>query len=84
MIGALRRLQSSAGEAELPEQIAAFGISGRTNTGFAALFCSHPPLDQRIAALEGHLSPSAAFLVFYCAMQYQGFETCVSHVCSIV
>ena len=53
MIGALRRLQSSAGEAELPEQMAAFGISGKTNKGFAALFRSHPPLDQRIQALEG-------------------------------
>jgi hypothetical protein len=37
MIGALRRLQSSAGEAELPEQIAACGISGKTNTGFAGI-----------------------------------------------
>ena len=52
MIGALRRLQSSAGEAELPEQMAAFGISGKTKGGFAALFRSHPPLEQRIAALE--------------------------------
>jgi heat shock protein HtpX len=54
MIGALRRLQSSAGEAELPEQMAAFGISGKSNGGFAALFLrSHPPLEQRIQALEG-------------------------------
>jgi len=53
MIGALRRLQSSAGEAELPEQMAAFGISGKTQGGFKALFRSHPPLEQRIAALEG-------------------------------
>jgi heat shock protein HtpX len=56
MIGALRRLQNSAGEAELPEQMAAFGISGKTNTGFAALFRSHPPLEQRIAALERPLN----------------------------
>jgi hypothetical protein len=83
MIGALRRLHSSAGEAELPEQMAAFGISGKTNTGFAALFRSHPPLQQRIAALEGHLSPIPACR-YSIAMQYQGFETCVSHVCSIV
>jgi heat shock protein HtpX len=52
MIGALKRLQATAGQAELPEQMAAFGISGRTTSGFKALFLSHPPLEQRIAALE--------------------------------
>ena len=52
MVAALRRLQASAGDAELPEQMAAFGISGKTRSGFAALFLSHPPLDQRIKALE--------------------------------
>jgi len=52
MVAALKRLQSSAGQAELPEQMAAFGISGRTTSGLKALFLSHPPLEQRIAALE--------------------------------
>jgi heat shock protein HtpX len=52
MIAALRRLQATAGQAELPEQMAAFGISGRTTSGLKALFLSHPPLEQRIAALE--------------------------------
>jgi heat shock protein HtpX len=52
MIAALRRLQVTAGQAELPEQMAAFGISGRTTSGLKALFLSHPPLEQRIAALQ--------------------------------
>ena len=52
MISALQRLQSTAGQAELPEQMAAFGISGRTTSGLKALFLSHPPLEQRIAALK--------------------------------
>ncbi len=53
MIAALRALQRSAGEAELPDQLAAFGISGRIGHGLKALFMSHPPLEQRIAALQG-------------------------------
>ena len=53
MIAALRRLQSSYGkEPQLPSEMAAFGISGRTAGGLAHLFRSHPPLDERIAALE--------------------------------
>ena len=34
-------------------QMAAFGISGKTAGGIKELFLSHPPLEQRIAALEG-------------------------------
>lgn len=52
MIAALRRLQIAAGQAELPDQLAAFGISGRMAHGLKRLFLSHPPLDERIAALE--------------------------------
>jgi heat shock protein HtpX len=52
MISALKRLQSTAGQAELPEQMAAFGISGKTGGGLKDLFRSHPPLEQRIAALQ--------------------------------
>ncbi|MEC9374983.1 MAG: protease HtpX [Pseudomonadota bacterium] len=52
MIDALRSLQNSPDKAELPDQMAAFGISGKKASGFAALFLSHPPLEQRIAALE--------------------------------
>ncbi len=51
MIGALRALQRGAGESVLPEQMAAFGIHG-SKGGLRALFMSHPPLEERIAALE--------------------------------
>jgi len=52
MVSALRSLQRSTKGEDLPEQLAGFGISGKTAGGFAALFRSHPPLEQRIAALE--------------------------------
>jgi heat shock protein HtpX len=52
MISALRSLQRGSSNKDLPEQLAGFGISGKTKSGFAALFLSHPPLDQRIDALE--------------------------------
>lgn len=49
MVAALRRLQHNAGgEEELPKSIQAFGISGT----FKSLFSSHPPLEERIRALE--------------------------------
>ena len=53
MIAALERLKSNHGQpAQLPDQIAAFGISGGVAGGFKRLFMSHPPLDERIAALR--------------------------------
>lgn len=51
MIAALERLKASH-ESHLPDQMAAFGINGRITRGFAKLFMSHPPLDERIAALK--------------------------------
>jgi len=51
MVAALERLKSASDE-PLPEQLNAFGISGGVKTGLAALFASHPPLDERIARLE--------------------------------
>ncbi len=51
MIAALERLKGGA-EAQLPEQLAAFGISGRRMGGIAHLFATHPSLDDRIAALR--------------------------------
>jgi heat shock protein HtpX len=51
MIAALERLKSSH-ESRLPDQMAAFGINGRVTRGFARLFMSHPPIDERIAALK--------------------------------
>lgn len=48
MIAALKRLQQGQNPQSLPDEMAAFGISG----GMKSLFSSHPPLDDRIAALE--------------------------------
>ena len=53
MIAALRRLQQASGEQQsLPDQLAAFGIAGGVGHGLKRLFLSHPPLAERIAALE--------------------------------
>jgi heat shock protein HtpX len=52
MIAALKRLQKQSGETTLPEQVAAFGISGPIKGGMKRLFMTHPPLEERIAALE--------------------------------
>jgi heat shock protein HtpX len=50
MINALRRLGGiEAGQ--LPQAMQAFGIAG--GGGLMALFASHPPLEERIAALQG-------------------------------
>ena len=51
MINALRRLQAHHEPSRLPDQVSAFGIRPKEG-GFAALFRSHPPLDQRIQALQ--------------------------------
>ncbi|HSY07092.1 MAG TPA: protease HtpX [Steroidobacteraceae bacterium] len=52
MIAALERLKAIE-EEPLPAQLEAFGIAtGKESTGFARLFMSHPPLDERIAALR--------------------------------
>jgi len=54
MADALRRLQAVHEPQDLPtEELAAFGISGRIGSGLQRLFMSHPPLEERIAALEG-------------------------------
>lgn len=49
MIGALRALQRAHEPEELPGQFAAFAINGG---GVKKLFMSHPPLEERIAALQ--------------------------------
>ena len=51
MIKALARLERG-GPAQLPESMEAFGISGRHASGLQRLFMSHPPIPERIAALE--------------------------------
>jgi heat shock protein HtpX len=52
MIGALQALQRAHEPADLPGEFAAFGISGGLSTGVKKLFMSHPPLEERIAALR--------------------------------
>ena len=51
MIAALQRLASAHETQALPGEMAAFGISGKKMLG--ALLSTHPPLDERIAALRG-------------------------------
>jgi heat shock protein HtpX len=51
MIAALERLQSGQ-TAQLPREIAAFGISGNILGGLGHLFATHPPLGDRITALR--------------------------------
>lgn len=49
MVGALRRL-GGLNAGELPQSVATAGITGRP--GWMALFASHPPIEERIAALN--------------------------------
>lgn len=53
MIGALQRLQAEQGvPQDLPGELTAFGISEQMKSGARRLFSSHPPLADRIAALQ--------------------------------
>jgi len=52
MIGALERLKAMYAPSTLPQQVEAFGISGKEGNSLARLFMSHPPLDERIATLR--------------------------------
>ncbi|MFT3762960.1 MAG: protease HtpX [Pseudoxanthomonas sp.] len=61
MIAALERLQLNHGQSTLPNQIAAFGIAGGIGNGLKKLFLSHPPLEQRIAALRNAPVASQTF-----------------------
>ncbi len=51
MIDALQMLKRSQGE-PMPQQLQAFGINTGRSDGIMRLFMSHPPLDERIAALK--------------------------------
>lgn len=52
MISALSRLQKGNIPSQLPDSMAAFGISGGIGSGIKRLFMTHPPLEERIQALE--------------------------------
>ena len=52
MISALEALSRNHGVNTLPKTVQAFGISGGLGHGFKRLFMSHPPLEERIAALR--------------------------------
>ena len=52
MIAALERLRAEHEPSHLPDSMAAFGIKGGRRGGMMALFRSHPPLEERIAALR--------------------------------
>jgi heat shock protein HtpX len=52
MIGALQALQRAHEPQDLPGEFAAFGISGGLGSGIKKLFMTHPPLEERIAALQ--------------------------------
>jgi len=52
MISALQRLRQVHEPSHLPTSMQAFGISAGRAVGLRQLFMSHPPLEQRIAALQ--------------------------------
>jgi heat shock protein HtpX len=52
MIGALEALKRVHAPTALPEKMQAFGIRSSPPQGWQKLFMSHPPLDERIAALN--------------------------------
>jgi len=52
MIAALERLEANHRPSTLPAQVEAFGIAGGIGQGLKKLFLSHPPMQERIAALR--------------------------------
>ncbi|HEV7489878.1 MAG TPA: protease HtpX [Rhodanobacteraceae bacterium] len=54
MISALQRLGGDDGQSTLPKAMQAFGITGEN--GFARFLRSHPPIPERIAALQAAAS----------------------------
>lgn len=58
MIAALERLSANHQPSTLPAQVEAFGIAGGMGQGLKKLFLSHPPMQERIAALRNHDAPA--------------------------
>lgn len=54
MIAALDRLRRQIAPPLPSGQLAAFGITGGVSSDFKRLFMTHPPLEERIAALQEH------------------------------
>lgn len=52
MIAALARIQSEHEESHMPDTMVAFGIRRGRKSSFGELFSSHPPINDRIAALQ--------------------------------
>ncbi len=52
MISALQRLRAAHEPPPMPGEMAAFGISGGRDAGWKRFFMTHPPLEERIAALQ--------------------------------
>ena len=52
MIAALQRLKAHSEGAGLPDQLAAFAVSGASKGGIRRFFMTHPSLDERIARLQ--------------------------------
>lgn len=52
MIAALARLGGYDDPADLPDSMRSFGIRGGQRSGFARLFLSHPPIEERIERLR--------------------------------
>jgi heat shock protein HtpX len=52
MISALQALQRAHEPRDLPGEFAAFGIAGGIGAGIKRLYMTHPPLEERIAALQ--------------------------------
>ena len=53
MVAALQRLQMEQNQPQdLPDELTAFGISEKLKQGIGALMATHPPLDERIRALQ--------------------------------
>ena len=53
MIAALERLRAEQGvPVHMPDSLTAFGINGGLKNGLAGLLMTHPPLEDRIAALR--------------------------------
>lgn len=53
MIRALERLKAIQEPSHLPSQMAAMGIKSGGGSGLMKFFMSHPPLEERITALQG-------------------------------